>query len=40
MEKTPNKTTIAAMRESEKIARDPSVKVYKTAAEMFDDLAI
>ena len=36
----PNKTTIAAMRESEDIARDPRVKGYKTATEMFEDLGL
>lgn len=34
----PNKITIDAMCESEKIARDPKIKGYKTASEMFEDL--
>jgi len=37
---TPNKTTIAAMRESENIAKDPNVKGYNTAEEMFRDLGL
>ena len=36
----PNKTTIAAMKEAEKIARDPNVKGYKTATEMFEALGV
>ena len=36
----PNKITIAAMKESEIIARNPKVKGYKTTTEMFDNLAL
>ena len=34
----PNKETIAAMLESERIARDPSVKGYTDMGELFADL--
>ncbi len=34
----PNKETIAAMLEAEKIAKDPSVKHYNTLDELFHDL--
>ena len=36
----PNAETIEAMREAEKIARDPNTKGYKTATEMFEDLGV
>ncbi len=35
---TPNKETIAAMLEAERIAKDPSVKGYTDLDEMFDEL--
>ncbi len=35
---TPNKETIAAMLEAEKIAKDPSVKGYNNLEELFADL--
>lgn len=35
---TPNKTTAAAMREAEKIAKDSSVKGYTDLDKMFEDL--
>ena len=34
----PNKETIAAMLEAERIAKDPSVKGYNDLDELFDDL--
>lgn len=34
----PNKETIAAMLEAERIARDPSVKGYDDLDELFEDL--
>ena len=34
----PNKETIAAMLEAERIARDPSVKGYNDLDELFEDL--
>lgn len=34
----PNKETIAAMLESERIARDPNVKKYDSVKELFADL--
>ena len=34
----PNKETAAAMREAERIARDPAVKGYADQAELFSDL--
>ncbi len=34
----PNKETIAAMLEAERIARDPSVKAYTDLDELFADL--
>ena len=34
----PNKETIAAMLEAERIARDPSVKAYSDLDEMFAEL--
>ncbi len=34
----PNKETAAAMREAERIARDPQVKGYEDQAELFRDL--
>ncbi len=34
----PNKQTAAAMREAERIARDPAVKGYDDLDELFDDL--
>lgn len=34
----PNKETVAAMLEAEKIARDPSVKGYTDLDEFFEDL--
>ena len=34
----PNKETIAAMLEAERIAKDPSVKGYNDLAELFADL--
>ena len=34
----PNKETAAAMREAERIARDPAVKGYEDQAELFRDL--
>ena len=36
----PNKATVAALREAEKIAHDPNVKGYNSAAEMFQDLGL
>ena len=35
---TPNKETVAAMREAERIAKDPSVKGYTDMAELFAEL--
>ena len=34
----PNRETSAAMREAERIARDPAVKGYEDQAELFRDL--
>ena len=34
----PNKETVAAMLEAERIARNPSVKGYKNLDELFADL--
>ena len=34
----PNKETIAAMLEAERIAKDPSVKGYRDLEELFSDL--
>ncbi len=34
----PNRKTIAAMAEAERIAKDPSVKGYTDLGELFDDL--
>ena len=34
----PNKETIAAMLEAERIARDPNVKKYNSVKELFADL--
>ena len=34
----PNKETAAAMREAERIARDPEVRGYEDRAELFRDL--
>ncbi len=34
----PNKETVAAMQEAEKMARDPSVKGYTDLEELFGDL--
>ena len=34
----PNKETAAAMREAERIARDPAVKGYEDQAELFSEL--
>ena len=34
----PNATTLAAMREAERIAHDPDAKSYSTAAELINDL--
>ena len=34
----PNRETAAAMREAERIARDPEVKGYEDQAELFRDL--
>ena len=34
----PNKETIAAMLEAERIAKDPSVKAYNDLDELFADL--
>ena len=34
----PNKETAAAMREAERIARDPQVRGYEDQAELFRDL--
>ena len=34
----PNSETAAAMREAERIARDPAVKGYEDQAELFKDL--
>lgn len=34
----PNEATIAALLEGERIARDPSVKSYSSAAELFAEL--
>ena len=34
----PNKKTIAAMLEAERIARDPNVKKYNSVKELFADL--
>jgi DNA-damage-inducible protein J len=34
----PNKETIAAMREAERIGKDPSVKGYNNLNELFSDL--
>lgn len=36
----PNKETIAAMSEAEKIAKDPSVKGYDDLDELFADLKV
>ena len=36
--KTPNKETIAAMVEAERIAKDPTVKGYTDLDELFADL--
>ncbi len=35
---TPNKETVAAMLEAERIAKDPSVKGYDDLDELFSDL--
>ena len=37
-EGTPNKETVSAMLEAERIARDPSVKGYTSVDELFADL--
>ena len=37
-EKTPNKTTIAAMLEAERIAKDPSIKKYSDVEEALKEL--
>ena len=37
-EKTPNKTTIAAMLEAERIAKDPSIKKYSYVEEALKEL--
>lgn len=37
-EEIPNKETIEAMLEAEKIARDPNVKRYTNLVELFEDL--
>ncbi len=34
----PNRETIAALQEAERIAKDPSVKGYTNLDELFDDL--
>ncbi|MBP5638719.1 MAG: type II toxin-antitoxin system RelB/DinJ family antitoxin [Victivallales bacterium] len=34
----PNATTIAALREAERLARDPNAKTYTTVDELFKDL--
>ena len=34
----PNETTVAAMLEAEKIAKDPKVKVYNDIDELFTEL--
>lgn len=34
----PTRTTIAAMKEAERIARDPNVKGYSDLGELFEDL--
>ena len=34
----PNKETAAAIREAERIARDPQIKGYQDQAELFRDL--
>ena len=37
-ERTPNKTTVAAMLEAERIAKNPNVKGYTNLDELFADL--
>ncbi|MDY3795059.1 MAG: hypothetical protein SPG41_06815 [Erysipelotrichaceae bacterium] len=37
-EEIPNKETIEAMLEAEKIARDPNAKRYTNLVELFEDL--
>lgn len=37
-EESPNEITIAAMKEAERIAHDPSVKAYTDLDELFADL--
>ena len=37
-ENQPNKETIVAMREAERIAKDPSVEAYSDMDELFEDL--